>query len=101
MPAGTFTFIDVFPDSICWPYFGVYMDTDEFFNFPNSFHNRGAVVSFGDAHVEYHRWKNPETIRAYSSAYHQHRDYSPGNQDLVWLRERTTKPVTTSQFYGR
>src|SRR5438128_6613761 len=33
MPAGVFTFIDVNPDSICWPYFGMKMDTEAFFNF--------------------------------------------------------------------
>src|SRR5262245_15157804 len=31
-PAGTFTFADVNPDSICWPYFGVIMNRDVFFN---------------------------------------------------------------------
>ncbi len=92
MPAGTFTFLDVYPDSICWPYFGVYMNSDYFFNFPNNSHNRGGVVSFGDAHVEHHRWENSATIRAYSPGYHQHRDASPGNQDIAWLRQRTTIP---------
>jgi prepilin-type N-terminal cleavage/methylation domain-containing protein/prepilin-type processing-associated H-X9-DG protein len=90
MPAGIFTFIDVQPDSICWPYFGVQMADDSFFNFPNSSHNRGGVVSFADGHVEYHRWRDQRTITAYSSDYHRHYDPSPGNQDLVWLRNRTT-----------
>src|SRR5215472_4732904 len=39
MPAGTFLFEDVNPDSICWPYFGVQMVRDSFFNFPNSSHS--------------------------------------------------------------
>jgi prepilin-type N-terminal cleavage/methylation domain-containing protein/prepilin-type processing-associated H-X9-DG protein len=90
MPAGLFLFMDVHPDSICWPYFGVYMVDDYFFNWPNSSHNKGAVISFADGHAEYHRWKDPRTIAAYSSAYHDHRDPSPGNQDLYWIRERTT-----------
>ena len=90
MAASLFTFIDVNPDSICWPYFGVYMDQDSFFNFPNSSHNQGGVVSFADGHVEYKRWRDSRTITAYSPDYHQHRDPSSGNQDLVWLRERTT-----------
>jgi prepilin-type N-terminal cleavage/methylation domain-containing protein/prepilin-type processing-associated H-X9-DG protein len=92
MPTGAFTFIDVNPDSICWPYFGVYMDRDSFFNFPNASHNRGGVISFADGHVEYHRWQDQRTIAAYSSDYHRHDDASPNNLDLAWLRLRTTVP---------
>jgi prepilin-type N-terminal cleavage/methylation domain-containing protein len=90
MPAGLFTFQDVNPDSICWPYFGVKMDVDSFFNFPNSSHNRGGVMAFADAHAEYHRWTDGRTIAARSSNYHQHDDSSSGNQDIAWLRPRTT-----------
>jgi prepilin-type N-terminal cleavage/methylation domain-containing protein len=90
MPAGMFTFIDVNPDSVCWPYFGVQMVNDSFFNFPNSSHTRGGVVSFADGHTEYHRWRDQRTITAFSPAYHNHDDPSPGNQDIVWLRQRTT-----------
>jgi prepilin-type N-terminal cleavage/methylation domain-containing protein/prepilin-type processing-associated H-X9-DG protein len=90
LPAGTFTFIDVNPDSICWPYFGVQMARDSFFNFPNSSHNLGGVVAFADGHVESHRWADPRTIQAFSQDYHRHDDPSPGNVDLAWLRARTT-----------
>ena len=90
MPTGTFLFQDVHPNSICWPYFGVQMQQDSFFNFPGSSHSRGAVVSFTDGHVDWHRWRDRRTITAFSSNYHQHDDASLGNQDMVWLRERTT-----------
>jgi prepilin-type processing-associated H-X9-DG protein len=90
MPAGVFLFQDVNSDSICWPYFGVYMDEEVFFNFPNSSHNKGGVVSFADGHVEHHRWRDPRTLRAFSTDYHAHHDPSPGNLDLLWLRQRTT-----------
>jgi prepilin-type N-terminal cleavage/methylation domain-containing protein/prepilin-type processing-associated H-X9-DG protein len=89
-PARTFLFGDVHPSSICWPYFGVKMDTDIFFNFPGNSHSSGAMFSYGDGHLEWHRWKDPRTLRAFSFDYHQHTDSSIGNQDLVWLRERTT-----------
>jgi prepilin-type N-terminal cleavage/methylation domain-containing protein/prepilin-type processing-associated H-X9-DG protein len=92
MPAGTMTFIDVYADSLCWPYFGVYMTQDSFFNFPNSSHNRGGVMSFADGHTEYHRWRDQRTITAYSANYHNHNDPSSGNVDLVWLRARATIP---------
>ena len=90
MPGGVYLFQDVNPNSICWPFFGVQMTQDYFFNWPNSSHNRGGVVSFADGHVDYHRWRDQRTIAAFSTAYHEHRDYSPNNTDLMWLRERTT-----------
>ena len=90
MPAGMFLFTDVNPNSICWPYFGVHMTTDSFFNFPGSAHSRGAVVAFADGHAEAHRWTDVRTVTAYSADYHKHADPSPGNRDLAWLRQRTT-----------
>ncbi len=92
MPAGLFLFADVNPNSICWPYFGVQMAYDSIFNWPGASHNRGGIISFADGHVEHHRWRDPRTITAFSLAYHVHQDSSPGNEDLVWLRERTTVP---------
>ena len=90
VPAQVFLFQDVHPESICQPYFGMHMAEDSFFNFPSSAHNRAGVISFADAHVEPHRWKDPRTIAAQSSDYHHHVDNSPGNVDLAWLRERTS-----------
>jgi prepilin-type N-terminal cleavage/methylation domain-containing protein/prepilin-type processing-associated H-X9-DG protein len=89
-PAGIFLFQDVHPNSICWPYFGVQMVTDTFFNFPGSSHNRAVVISFADGHVEKHKWVDPRTITAHSANYHRHNEPSPRNHDLMWLRERTT-----------
>jgi prepilin-type N-terminal cleavage/methylation domain-containing protein/prepilin-type processing-associated H-X9-DG protein len=92
LPAGIFLFQDVHPNSICWPYFGVYMDQEAYFNFPGSAHERGGVVAFADGHVEYHRWRDRRSITAFSANYHNHWDASPNNPDLAWLRERTTVP---------
>jgi prepilin-type N-terminal cleavage/methylation domain-containing protein/prepilin-type processing-associated H-X9-DG protein len=91
-PSRVFTFQDVNPDSICWPYFGIYMERDSFFNFPNSSHNGGGVISYADGHVEPHRWRDPRTVLAQSPYYHRHDDPSPGNVDLAWQRDRTTVP---------
>ncbi len=90
MPRGTFLFTDVNSNSICGPAFGMNMDRDAFFNFPASTHERGAVISFSDAHVEWHRWTDARTIKAYSTSYHDHNEMSSGNLDLAWLRDRTT-----------
>lgn len=101
-PSGTFLFIDVQPDSICWPYFGVEMQTnyDYFFNFPLSAHSRGGVLSFADNHVEWHRWVDGRTVAAQSPYYHMHHDLSTGNADLQWLRDRTTVRDTSSNGSG-
>ena len=90
VPSGVFTFQDVNPNSICWPFFGVQMVQDSFFNFPNSSHGQGGVISFADGHVDSHRWRDRRTIAAYSTDYHAHQDFSPNNQDILWLRDRTT-----------
>ena len=90
MPSGTFAFQDVHPGSICWPYFGVQMVTDTFFNFPNSSHSQGGVISFADGHAEYHKWRDPRTIAAKSPDYHRHNEPSPRNEDIFWLRARTS-----------
>ena len=91
-PAGLSLFHDVHPSSICWPYFGVFMSRDSFFNFPSTVHNRGGVIAYTDGHAERHRWMDPRTIAAVSSDYHRHNESSPNNGDLFWLRERATVP---------
>ncbi len=90
MPQGIFLFMDVQPDSICWPYFGVEMQTDVFFNFPGASHSRGTIISYSDGHVDWHRWLDARTINANSPDYHLHNDASPGNVDIAWMRARTT-----------
>lgn len=89
-PAGTFLFLDVQPDSICCPFFGLQMERDSFYSFPASSHNGSGVFSFTDGHVEAHRWQDPRTVAARSRDYHRHDDSSRGNPDLIWLRERAT-----------
>ena len=88
--SGTILFQDVQSDSICWPYFGVRMQDESFFNFPNTSHNQRGNVAFADGHIEAHKWLDARTLRAFSPDYHGHNDPSPGNADLAWLRAHTT-----------
>jgi len=46
LPQDTILFQDVQPDSICFPFFGVYMQVESFFNFPSSAHDQQGNVSF-------------------------------------------------------
>jgi len=99
-PGGLFLFADVQADSICWPFFGVEMDIDYFFNFPGGSHSRGGVISYADNHVEWHRWLDQRTLTAYSPSYHTHHDAATGNPDLAWLRDRTTIHDSSSAGSG-
>jgi len=90
MPSGLMLFGDVQADSICWPFYGVEMDIDYYFNFPGSMHKNGSVISYADGHADYHKWTDARTIKAFATFYHMHHELSTANADLAWLRERTT-----------
>ncbi len=92
LPAKRFLFMDVNPASICTPGFGVDMRQDRIIHYPASAHNRQAVVAFADTHVESHKWVDSRTCKTLASNvdHLQHGEASPNNEDLRWLRERTT-----------
>jgi prepilin-type N-terminal cleavage/methylation domain-containing protein len=90
--ARRFVFIDVNPASICTPAFGVDMIIDEWVHYPSTFHSGLGVLSYADNHIESRKWLDPRTRKGLPSGagYIAHNDPSPGNQDLYWLRDRTT-----------
>jgi prepilin-type N-terminal cleavage/methylation domain-containing protein len=93
-PAQLFTFLDVNPKSICWPFFGVFLDppgAEKFFHYPAIYHNQRAVLSFADSHAETHRWQDRRTLFPTSQNFHGHKDPSPNNVDIVWLEEHATR----------
>jgi prepilin-type N-terminal cleavage/methylation domain-containing protein len=91
-PASRFVFIDVNPASICTPGFGVDMVSDVFVHYPSTLHRGLGVVAFADTHVESRKWVDPRTRKGLpgGAQYITHNDSSPNNQDLKWIRERTT-----------
>jgi len=94
-PATRFLFMDVNPASICTSGFGVDMRGDTFTHYPSSLHGGLGVVAFADGHVESHKWLDARTRKTGStgsrnSSHIAHGEASPRNQDLIWLRERTT-----------
>jgi prepilin-type N-terminal cleavage/methylation domain-containing protein len=94
-PADLFTFLDVNPKSICWPFFGVILTTpgaERVFHYPAAYHNRRGVLSFADGHTEPHRWLDPRTIDPHSTSFHSHNDSSPNNVDMAWLQQHATRP---------
>lgn len=94
LPANRFVFMDVSPDSICTPGFGVNMTGDTFIHYPSSLHNSSGVGAFADSHVESHKWLDARTRKRPAGAgttHLAHNDPSPNNRDLKWLQFRTTR----------
>lgn len=93
-PHNAFVFIDVNPANLCFPAFVVRprgFGTDGFYHYPATHHNRAGVITYGDGHVESHRWTDGRTFRAARSlTLIAHWDSCPNNADLGWIRERTT-----------
>jgi len=91
-PANRFVFIDVNPASICTPAFGVDMFEDEFIHCPSYSHNGMGVLAFADNHVESHKWLDGRTQVniPIGQTFIPHDTVSSRNQDLYWIRARTT-----------
>ena len=90
-PAEAFTFMDLNPDSICRPFFGVSMEQEAFYHFPAAYHHNGAAVGFADGHVDTKKWLDARTIKpAPGTAFHDHAVPSANNRDLTWIKEHTT-----------
>jgi prepilin-type N-terminal cleavage/methylation domain-containing protein len=92
--ANRFVFTDVNPGSICTPAFGVDMGGQTFVHYPSALHRNGGVIAFADAHVDFHKWRDPRTFRPMipGESYIPHGERSLTNQDLAWIVQRTTSP---------
>jgi prepilin-type N-terminal cleavage/methylation domain-containing protein len=91
-PAERFAFIDGHPESNCCPAFRHPMTGNTFFHVPGLHHNIGSVVSFADAHIDYHRWRDPWAQKGFPllGTLSVHSANPGGNRDLPWLSEHTT-----------
>jgi prepilin-type N-terminal cleavage/methylation domain-containing protein/prepilin-type processing-associated H-X9-DG protein len=89
-PSMLFVFQDVQPNSQCFPAFVVLMNSDNFYHYPSSQHNKRGVVSFADGHVEAHRWTDKRSMPPLGSTILGHGGGGLTNSDMVWLRQRTT-----------
>ena len=79
-------FIDLQPESICVPAFWISVSGGgNNGHAPGSYHNAGAVVSFGDGHVELHPWRDPDTLKPIRHGYGRQ-----ASVDHEWIVNRAT-----------
>ena len=77
---------DLQPESICVPAFWISISgAGNNGHAPGSYHNAGAVVSFGDGHVELHRWQDPDTLKPIRHGYGRQ-----ASIDHEWIVDRAT-----------
>ncbi len=61
-------------------------------DYPASYHNGAAGLSFADGHAEVHKWKDPRTMPVLKKgALLPLNQPSKNNQDALWLMERSTR----------
>ncbi len=54
-PANLFLMQDINPQSICRPFFGVYMDKNSYYHYPKAIYHTGAsCINFADGHSGNH-----------------------------------------------
>ena len=104
-PSSTFLFLDVREDAVNYGNFLVgmkgYPDFPEqmlIFDFPASYHNRAATLSFVDGHSEVKKWQHPDTMPPLVKggllpqiAEMPTTLSSPGNPDVRWLQDHNTR----------
>jgi prepilin-type N-terminal cleavage/methylation domain-containing protein/prepilin-type processing-associated H-X9-DG protein len=98
-----FLFIDEREDAINWGNFLHCMDgyptspgSFGFLDLPASYHGNAGGLSFCDGHSEIHRWRDARTMPRLNEGGlifdGSTKIPSPGNQDVAWLQDHTTRP---------
>ena len=95
-PSMTYVLLDEHPDSINAGGFANQMVEDpaaaRIIDYPASYHNGAAGISFIDGHCEIKKWLDPRTRPPvnYNNASLPLNVASPNNVDMIWLSQRTT-----------
>ena len=97
-PAKVYVLLDEHPDSINAGGFANQMvenpATARIIDFPASYHNGAAGISFADGHAEIKKWRDGRTTPKPKYNNNLQLDQaSPNNKDMIWLAERTTIPI--------
>ena len=102
-PSSTWVILDEREDSINDSVFIVGMDSIAdpnytsftIVDFPAGYHGNAGGFSFADGHSEIKKWKDPRTVPQLKKG--EFLDFSvasPNNDDVKWMRERTSEPET-------
>jgi len=59
-------------------------------DYPASYHNSAAGLSFADGHAEIKKWLDSRTIKPINNRLMPLNVASPKNVDMIWLADRTT-----------
>ena len=59
-------------------------------DYPASYHNSAAGLSFADGHAEIKKWLDHRTIKPINNRLMPLNIASPNNKDMIWLSDRTT-----------
>ena len=100
-PAKVFVFLDMREDSIDMGNFATRMagwpdgrDAYGFYDLPGFYHHFACGFSFADGHSEIRRWRDSRTMPPIvPGGFVNDQFTSPGNPDVAWLQERSTRPV--------
>lgn len=99
-PSNTWVLIDEREDSINDGFFITYMigypaaSTTQQYDFPSSYHNGAAGLSFADGHSEIHKWLDPRTKPPIKRGQGIGVPTSqPNNPDVIWMQEHTTRKI--------
>jgi len=91
-PSQLWVTTDEHPDSINDSGFAVTMEVPQWLDLPAPYHNNATSFSFADGHSEIHKWLGQTGIPPviYSAAGDYDINISGGNQNAIWLQQRTS-----------
>ena len=93
-PSRLYVLLDEHPDSINAGGFANMMVENpasaRIIDYPASYHNRAAGISFADGHAEIRKWMDARTVQPVKFYDMPLNVPSANNQDMVWLSERTS-----------
>jgi prepilin-type N-terminal cleavage/methylation domain-containing protein len=103
-PTKIFVFLDMREDSVNWGNFMTCMEgyspadpSNYWFDgdYPGMYHHRACGFSFADGHSEIRRWRDERTMPPLtlgSNPLFSQFASSPGNRDVEWLQDHSTRP---------
>ena len=93
-PSQLYVLLDEHPDSINAGGFANMMVENpaqaRIIDYPASYHNGAAGLSFADGHAEIKKWLDPRTVQPVKFYDMPLNVASPNNRDVIWLSERTS-----------